>query len=70
MSMLVLARFGLALSLGLARGISSAHSSYYLVLNARFTCSTSQDLSSGFVTRTSPFSEVYAQQSVCVLCDD
>ena len=32
--MLVLARFGLALSLGLTRGISSAHSSYWLVLSA------------------------------------
>ena len=51
--MLVLVRFGLDLSLGLARRVSNAHSSYWLVLNARFTWATSRDLSSGFVTRTS-----------------
>ena len=53
--MLVLARFGLALPLGLARGISNAHSSYWLVLTNRSACfmlATSRDLSSGFVTRT------------------
>ena len=35
--MLVPARFGLSLSLGLALGISKAQSSYWLVLSARFT---------------------------------
>ena len=49
--MLVLARFSLALSLGLARGISNAHSSYWLVLSARFTGATSRDLCYCFVTR-------------------
>ena len=51
--MLVLVRFGLDLSLGLARRIANAHSSYWLVLSARFTWATSRDLCSGFVTRTS-----------------
>ena len=66
--MLVLARFGLGLSLGLARGVSNAHSSYWLVLKARFTCSTSRDLSFGFVTRTSALFR--SVRNVCVLCDD
>ena len=39
-------------SLGLARGISNAYSSCWLVLSARFTWATYRDLCSGFMTRT------------------
>ena len=55
------------LSLGLAReGASNAHSSYWLVLKARFTYSTSRDLSSGFVTRTSAlFRSVRTTERLC-----
>ena len=64
--MLVLARVGPVLSLGLARGISNAHSLYWLVLSARFTCATSRGLSSGFVTRTSAlFRSVRTTERLC-----
>ena len=41
--MLVLAQFGLSLSLGSPLGISNAQSSYWLVLSARFTWALAQD---------------------------
>ena len=64
--MLVPARFGLSLSLGLALGISKAQSSYWLVLSARFTWASSRDWSSGFVTRTSAlFSSVRTTERLC-----
>ena len=59
------ARFGLAMSLGLAQRISIAHFSYWFVLSARFTWAT-RDLSSGFVTRTSAlFRSVRTTERLC-----